>query len=137
MNLRNHILAVVLVPAVLIIVFLSYYRFMVDHDYMVTYEGACDPATQDCYIGCDDDECTEEYYYSTVEKYAADVYAQCGPDITDCETASSCVAEDRACSVTYCDIETEGDLCETLTEAADETEPMPEEAGDEEPEETE
>lgn len=94
----------------------SYYRFMVIHDYMVSYEGDCDPYTQNCFVGCEDDECLEEYYYSQVQKSASDVYRQCGEDITDCDEAYICLVDDNEkCSVTFCDVETEGDNCETLT----------------------
>lgn len=115
MNVRNRLLLIILVPAILIVSIASYYRFMVSHDYLVTYEGECDPASQACYVGCEDDECTEEYYYSLIEKYAADVYSQCGADITDCADAHECLSTDSACTITYCDIETESEACEFLT----------------------
>lgn len=110
MGFSRHILFIVLVPAILAAGYFSYDRFMVKHDYMVTYERDCDPATESCYIGCEDDECTEEYYYSLIEKYAADVYGECGPDITDCEAASVCLDEERSCTITYCDLEA-GEEC--------------------------
>lgn len=89
---------------------------MVKYDYLIEYEGECDPATQECFIGCEDDACSEEYYYVKVQKYAADLYAECGKDITDCESANTCLADDRECSIIYCDAETDGGGCETLME---------------------
>lgn len=105
-----------LVPLIIVTSVISYYRFMVNHEYLVGYEGVCDPVTEKCFIGCENDACTKEYYYSEVQKYAPDLSMECGKDITDCEVSSVCLPDDRKCSVTYCDIEVDGDTCETLTE---------------------
>jgi len=96
------------------------------NDYVVAYEGNCDPYTESCFIGCEDDECTEEYYYSMVQKYAPNVKAQCGVDITDCDAAYECLSEDGdQCEITYCDPVIDGeDSCEMLAEADMEDEDM-------------
>jgi len=107
MFFKHHILAIVLVPLVLIAAAVSYHRFMVVEDFIVQYEGACDPEVENCYVACEDDECSDVYYYTLVQKRAADVYAQCGEDITDCESASVCLPEDRFCSIETCDISEE------------------------------
>ncbi len=81
----------------------SYVRFMVNYDYLISYELECSPETTPCFIGCEDEECSEEYYYTKIEKYAADLRRQCGVDITDCENSYYCLAEgDSQCSITYC-----------------------------------
>ena len=93
---------------------------MVAHDYMVAYEGVCDSSTQSCFVGCNDDACADAYYYAKVQKYAVDLYAQCGKDITGCEAANACLPlNDRKCSITYCDPGTDGDACEMLTEESE------------------
>ena len=112
----DHFFFFVLVFLVLIIGYTSYYRFMIKNDYIVGYEGVCDPATNKCFIGCEDDACTKESYYSKVEKYAPDLYRECGKDITDCEAASKCLPNDRKCSVTYCNTEVGGDICKMPTD---------------------
>lgn len=122
MSIRSHLLTVVLVPTLLIMGVTSYVRFIVNHDYMVGYEGKCDPVTQTCFIGCEGDECAEPYYYSEIEKYAADLYAQCGPDISNCPSAQMCQEGERACSITYCDSEIDGDMCEAEEAAPDDME---------------
>jgi len=98
----------------------SYYRFMVVGDYIVEYEGECDPATETCFVGCEDEECQEVYYYSHVQKHAVNAYEQCGPDISECEEANVCLPEDTACSITYCseDVLHEGETCEDLDESS-------------------
>jgi len=117
MGFKNNILLYILVPLVVLLIGSSYVRFIVLHDYLVAYEGECDPYTKDCFIGCEDEECTEEYYYTKVQKYAADVYTQCGKDVTDCDAASMCLSQDtQECSVTYCDPEYDGEDCEALIE---------------------
>ena len=98
----------------------SFYRFMIEHDYLVGYEGSCDPVSEVCFTACEDDACTEIYYYSNVQKYAPDLVRECGKDITDCEAASMCLPSDHECSVTYCDPETNGDACEMINENIEE-----------------
>ncbi|MFZ3011634.1 MAG: hypothetical protein WA060_01390 [Minisyncoccia bacterium] len=115
-HFRNNFLFYILSISVIVIGVITYYRFMVNHDYIVGYEGECDPATAQCFMGCEDDACTEEYYYSLMQKYAVDLRKECGNDITDCETANICLPEDRFCSITYCDAEMDGATCETFTE---------------------
>ena len=112
-KMRNHFFFYILVALVFMAGAFSYYRFMIRQDYMVGYEGVCDPAENKCFVGCDDDACTGEYYYSKMVKYAPDLYKKCGEDITDCESANLCLPDDRDCSVTYCNPEAEGDNCAT------------------------
>ncbi|MEZ4195541.1 MAG: hypothetical protein R3B53_04100 [Candidatus Paceibacterota bacterium] len=77
---------------------------------MVTYEADCNPDEQSCFIGCLDDECTEEYYYYNITKEASNLNKQCGKDITDCENAYICLEDDQdSCVITYCQPEL-GDL---------------------------
>lgn len=118
-HFREHFFFYILLLLVIIIGIVSYYRFVINYDYIVSYEGVCEPSTESCFIGCEDDSCTEEYYYSKVQKYAPDLYNECGLDITDCEEANICLPNDRECSVTYCDTEIDGKDCETLTEESD------------------
>jgi hypothetical protein len=99
----QHPLKYILIPLIVIMSIISYYRFMVRQDYLVRYEGTCDATIQKCFIGCEDDACTKESNYSKVVKYAPDIYKECGEDITDCEAANTCLPNDRNCSVTYCD----------------------------------
>jgi hypothetical protein len=111
-NFRNNFFSFILILIIIIIGVISYFRFIVRHDYLVGYEGECDPTAESCFIGCNDDTCTEEYYYTKMQKYAPDLYAECGKDITDCEAADVCLPEDQKCSVTYCDSEIDGfDAC--------------------------
>jgi len=103
MHIRRHILLYTLLPLMMLSGAASFYRFVVANDYIVEYEGECDPATESCFEGCEDDECTEHYPYKHMSKYASDLRAECGPDITECEMASVCLPGDEACSVEYCD----------------------------------
>lgn len=90
----------------------SYYRFIVLHDYDVSYEIDCDPAQSSCYIGCEDEECMETYFYARMQKYAPNIKNQCGLDITDCPDASECLPSDNGrCLITYCDIEAGDEEC--------------------------
>lgn len=112
------------IPLYLLLLFIvlsvgySYFRFIVRNDYVVGYEGSCDPVTQSCFIGCNDDACVDSYYYAKIQKYAVDLYKECGEDITDCTAANTCLTGDRACTITYCDPTDTEDTCSTATSAA-------------------
>jgi len=112
--LSNNLFFLILLFAVIVVVFLSYNRFIVRQDYIVGYEGKCDSLSENCFVGCENDECTTEYYYTKMQKYAVDLYAECGKDITECETANVCLPKDKKCSVTYCNPEVDGDVCSKL-----------------------
>jgi hypothetical protein len=113
MHFRKYFLIYTIIPLLILTIGATYYRFVVLHDYRVSYEGSCDPYKSQCYVGCADDECTENYYYTHVERYSSDLYNLCGRDITSCEVSNYCTPEEVNCSVSYCDLETEED-CETL-----------------------
>lgn len=103
MQFRKNILLYVLVPFTLLFVCVSFFRFMVMHDYVIGYEAQCDPQEHRCFVGCEDDECTATYDYAKAEKYAPDLMRECGEDVTDCDAANQCLAGDRNCSITYCE----------------------------------
>ena len=113
LKLSNHFFSFILVVLIIVVGTISYYRFMVKHDYLVSYNGACDPSTEKCFMNCEDDACTKIDYYSKVQKYEPDLYSECGSDITDCKDASLCLSDDLNCSITYCDRNVVGDNCST------------------------
>lgn len=113
-NFREHIFSFILTPLVIVIGIVSYFRFVVYQDYMVGYKGACDPVEKECFVECDSDICAKENYYSEVQKYAPDLYKECGKDITGCQAANECLPEDRNCSITYCNKEIDGDVCDSF-----------------------
>ncbi|MFA6386287.1 MAG: hypothetical protein WCW04_00750 [Candidatus Paceibacterota bacterium] len=110
-NFKDNLLTYILTPLIIIVSIISFYRFFINHDYLIGYEGVCDPSIKKCFVGCEDDSCTKEYYYSQVIKYAPDLKNECGEDITDCETASVCLPNNRNCSITYCDPEIDSNIC--------------------------
>ena len=111
-SFREHFFYI-LILLIIIVCTASFFRFIVNHDYMVTYERVCDPEKAECFIGCEDDACTTEYYYLKVVKYAPDLLRECGEDIKDCELASHCLPDDKKCSITYCDKNVNGNSCKT------------------------
>ena len=114
MKFKEHFLTYTLVPLVVLMIGASYMRFMVIQDYVVAYEGDCDPIVNDCFVGCDNEDCTEEYYYSIVTRHTSDIRNLCGVDISDCETTNTCTVDESECFITHCDFESEGDVCDTL-----------------------
>lgn len=116
MKFSENILLYTLTPLIILFIGASYMRFFIIHDYMVEYEGVCDPATNHCFIGCEDEQCTTEYYYSKIQKYAPNIIEQCGSNITDCDNASICTDSETKCSITFCEAELDGEICESLDE---------------------
>lgn len=113
---RDHFLLITLIPLMLVTVAASYVRFMVLNDYYVAYEVECDPHTQSCYVGCEDDACTEEYYYAIIERHAPEIMELCGESVLDCEAAYVCPVGEEECSLSFCEPEIDGeDACENLS----------------------
>jgi hypothetical protein len=114
-SFKKHIFAYTLIPLTVMLVSASFYRFIVLHDYLVSYEIDCDPSSESCFIGCEDDECTAEYFYALIERRADDIYNLCGPNIVECEAALECSQSSTHCNITYCnpDIDEEG-TCSTI-----------------------
>lgn len=129
-HLRENLFLYCLLPFIVYAVGASYVRFLVHEDYMVMYESECDAATEVCFVSCEDDECTQQYYYRHIQKYAPNLRAQCGEDITDCVAAQTCLPEDNGrCVVSYCDPTNVVNDCDTLEEGS---ETLPPQAGDQE-----
>ena len=118
MKFQQHILAYILIPLATGVLIVSAYRFFVAHDYIVEYQIDCDPESSKCFVGCDDDDCTQVYYYANVQKYAPDIFSECGEDVSECEQANSCLPSDTHCTIIYCDPQTvlEDEECSTITE---------------------
>ncbi len=117
MQFRKHFLLYILSLLILLLVSASFYRFIILQDYIVVFEGSCDPLTENCFIGCNNDECTDVYYFVKVQRHASELYGVCGTDITDCDLANTCtVKSETSCSVTPCDLLIDGDSCEMLTD---------------------
>ena len=118
-HFRKNFFPYILILLIIAVTIISYSRLFINQDYLVEYEGECDPVTENCFVGCEDDECTQEYYYTKMVKYAPDLNQQCGKDITDCKSANICLPDDKICSITYCNIETDKEICELITKEQD------------------
>ena len=124
MYFRKHFLFFTLLPLLLLSIAASYYRFSVLEDYRVAYEVDCDPETSSCYIGCEDDECTEVYYYNYIQRDADTIMNLCGPDITDCDAAAACGNDEPNCSIEFCSVDEECDLIFDTNDFSDEFEEL-------------
>lgn len=119
-HLKKYILLYTLAPLLVLTVGASYVRFMVQYDYLVTYEGECDPYTQICFEYCEDEKCDEPIHYTWIERDAAILKQICGDhSILDCEAAMSCLPDENRCSISFCDSTIDED-CEQLS-SQDET----------------
>jgi hypothetical protein len=112
-TLVGHGLLAINIALVVLAIASSYYRYMVLHDYTVAYEGDCDPETQSCFSDCADDECTELYYFSIIERQANEIENLCGSEVTTCDAAYNCTNVE-SCTITFCDPSVDGaDACNT------------------------
>ena len=115
--LKNNFFSVTILVLLLLMTATGYYRFVLITDYTVSYQGDCDPLVASCFVGCEDDDCTETYYYAIIERPATEILNLCGEDITNCDAAYSCPKGLAACVVTFCDpLIEDGDECFTVAE---------------------
>ena len=115
----------------------TYYRYFIVRDYMITAQADCDPYTEACFVVvCDPtaevDECTgnpehDTSYYQEISRNARNI-PLCDPADESCE-ALTCPAGEADCTVTFCDTDTvsEGVVC---NDPAVYTSLHPEEEGD-------
>lgn len=121
-HLKKHLLIYITIPLLVLAIAGSYYRAMVSYDYIVEYEGFCDPYTESCFVYCEDDECADPFYYTWMTKKASVVVDQCGKgDINECDVAFECSEDEVACEKIYCEPGLDED-CEYLTESDTPTE---------------
>ncbi len=100
---QNNILKIVIILLMVLLTASAFYRFIIMQDYLVAYEGDCEPSTQSCFVYCEDDECIEPFYYSIIERRAYEVYEKCGADVTLCDDAYICPDNVAECEIIYCD----------------------------------
>lgn len=114
-HIKKHFLLYTVVPLLILTIGASYYRFMVSYDYLVRYEGVCDPYVQSCHLYCEDEACTEPFYYTWITRSAATLNELCtGGDVTECAAADACLANETHCSIEFCDPDASMTECETL-----------------------
>lgn len=115
MHFKKYFFSYILSSLLIFTVIVSCYRFIIISDYIVSYEIDCDPTTESCFVGCEDDECTQEYYYAVMERKAFEINSICGKDIINCDMAYYCPNDTNIeCNLTYCNAETDGDSCSDL-----------------------
>jgi hypothetical protein len=125
----KNIFSFVLVPLIVLSVGASYYQFMVQKNFLVTFEGYCDPEEESCYWGeyedaCEYDEskmCWYDYHYRFVEKPFSTYESQMSEcseptffeeteegdlvflDPSYCEAVDTCEPDEKNCTIEYCD----------------------------------
>jgi hypothetical protein len=114
--LSKHILTVILTPAIVLTVAACFFRFFVLEDYLIAYEGDCDPETQSCYVWCEDSEDSSScFYYSVIERHASEIAEKCDLDVSECDAAYVCQEDVEICSLSYCDPYIDGaESCDTI-----------------------
>ena len=118
MHFRKYFFSYIVLVLFILLVAASYNRFIINKDYLVAYEGECDPYTESCFVWCENfDDCPEPFYFTIIERHASEIYNLCGQDVTTCDDAYYCDESVEYCEVYYCEPEFDGeDSCESLTE---------------------
>ncbi len=106
MNIKNKLFLYSIVGLFILTAGASYVRFVILHDYLVSYQTECDPSTASCFTGCEDEEgweeCAEPFYYSIITRPATELESLCNTDVSNCAAAKEC-GNSLNCSVTFCD----------------------------------
>lgn len=111
---QEHFFSITIFLLVILFVIASFYKFIIIHDYVVSYEGDCDPGESSCYVYCETDECDEPFYYTIIERDASHLYNLCGDDVTTCNEAYTCT-DDDSCTIFFCESDVDGaDACDTI-----------------------
>ena len=114
-HFKQHFFLYIILLLTILATAASYYRFMVTYDYAVYDEIECDPYQSSCFIYCEDDECTEPFYYSLLTRRADVLMYTCGYDYPDCDASLGCMPDEENCENIFCDPEIDNE-CDTLTE---------------------
>ncbi len=108
----NHFFLYILLLSFIVVTALTYYRFIIKRDYIVGYNIPCDSSLEKCFVDFEGEMGSEFSFYSKMEKYAPDLFKECGSNITECNEANVCLQSDRGCKKKYCDINNnDGDTC--------------------------
>lgn len=111
---KEHFLLFTVVPLLFLAIAASYYRFMISYDYEVSFEGPCDPYSEQCFVYCEDEACLEPFYYSLQHRDAAALRNDCADlSVLDCEAALVCRPNETRCFLQYCDPSLD-ENCESL-----------------------
>jgi len=121
MDKKSKILMWVFIIALIISVGVTYYRYVIQRDYLIFAHAPCDPKTESCfYYECEEDdlECEIEYY-KKIEKKAFNIEL-CDSEDPECQPLV-CKEGEADCEITSCSEENleEGELCSVATSSPD------------------
>lgn len=118
-HIKKHYFLYTILLLLFLSVLASTYRFSIIHDYTIYDEFECDPSTDSCFLYCEDEECSEPWYYVEVERDAGNLLQFCNgnlitgytesedPEISPepifCDALYECQPDEFPCELTYCD----------------------------------
>ncbi|MDQ5954224.1 MAG: hypothetical protein QG583_152 [Patescibacteria group bacterium] len=107
---------IILVIICLVVIF-TFYKIFILRDYLISYQVACDPNTESCFIlECDQEEGEDcnidesEKYFKLVEKKAFNA-VKCSSGDVNCLL---CQGNEMDCTTTMCDPLVEENYCSDL-----------------------
>jgi hypothetical protein len=120
---KSKILFVILGVLIAGSITVTYWRYMVKHDYIIQAQAECDPETEKCFVWQCDPESMEDgvkctgvpendiWYYKIIRRNAKNI-PSCDPTGDDC-TALICPLDEKDCSEELCTPENvpEGEEC--------------------------
>jgi hypothetical protein len=128
-RLGNRIFYIILILLIIGSVGVTFYKIVIQKDYLITAETSCDPTTEKgCYVWtcdpaddatCPANEAERTSYYKMVSKSAADIYTcEQTEEKLGCSEELSCVENEASCFYIYCDPANlaDGEACVTSTQ---------------------
>lgn len=121
MDKKSKILLLILSLALMGSAGVTFYRYFIINNYLITNNIPCDPKTEICfYVPCTegDNTCNPAgiEYYKKIEKNAYNIKL-CDPKVDGCNPLI-CNKGEKDCVITFCSIEklSDGEECSTLTQ---------------------
>jgi hypothetical protein len=119
MDKKSKILVWVFVIALIISVGATYYRYVVNRDYIIFAHVECDPKIESCfYTPCEGIDCPAEIeYYKKINKKAFNIEL-CDSENPECQPLV-CQPNEKDCEITNCTADNveEGEVC-SVSESA-------------------
>lgn len=117
MSKKINYLYIIIIGVIFFVIFATYRKIFILHNYLISYEVSCDPKIESCFIVKCDQETGEgcnigesEKYYKLINKMAFNSI-KCAKDDTAC---LSCQKEEDDCKETVCNPSTDGECSDLI-----------------------
>jgi len=114
MDKKSKLLIAIVTLLILISILITFWRIMIQRDYIIENQIDCDPYTEKCFIwecdpastvegeACTGDPEMDIWYYAVAQRKAANI-PFCNPEEDENCVPFECLEGEKDCSVTFCD----------------------------------